>query len=82
MKVLKFIFPLSFMAKPKHTNTLLLTILLYAAMILLYFLSAALLGVLLGDVVAWLLGLFGTMVGLYITIGIVLTVLCYCGIIE
>lgn len=88
MKVLKNIvlvivkngFPLSFMTKQKNTHTLILTVLLYAAIILLYFLASALLGVLFGDVIAWLLGLFGIIVGLYSTVGIVLSVLCYCGI--
>ena len=80
--IIKNVFRLSFMTKAKNTNTLILTILLYVAVILLYFLSAALLGLLLGDVIAWLSGLFGTIVGLYSTCGIVLSVLCYVGVME
>ena len=78
--VVESIFPLSYMVKEKNTNTLVLTILLYAAVILVYFLASALLGLLLGDIIAWLLGLFGTVVGLYSTVGIVLSLLCYWGI--
>ena len=82
MKILKFFFPLSVMAKEKNKSTLWLTILLYAALILIYFFAAAFVGVLSGDLVAWLLGLLGIFVGMYCTIGIVLSILSYHGIIK
>ena len=82
MRVLEFLFPMSFIAKEKNNNALAVSILLYAAVILSYFLGSGLLGYWLGNVIAWLLGLFGTVVGLYCTGGIVLSVLRYCGIIK
>ena len=82
MKTVKRFFPISFIVKEKNTNILVRSILLYAAFILAYFLVSGLLGFLLGNLIAWLLGLLGTAVGLYCTAGIVLGVLRYCGIIK
>ena len=82
MKILRFIFPLSLVTREKNSNSLVGSILLYVTVILGYFLFAGLLGFLLGSVVAWLLGLFGTLVGLYCTFGIVLSVLMFCGILK
>ena len=82
MKILRYIFPLSFITKEKNSNMLVVSILLYAAVILSYFLCSGLLGFLLGDVIAWLLGLFGTVVGLYCTCGMVTSVLLFCGILK
>ena len=82
MNILKIIFPISFIAREKHSNFLVLSILLYVAVIMSYFLVSGLLGFFFGNVVAWLLGLFGTIVGLYSTGGIVLSVLRHCGIIK
>ena len=82
MKILKYVFPISFMTKEKNSNSLVISILLYAAVILSYFLCSGLLGFWLGNVIAWLLGLFGTVVGLYCTGGIVLNVLLFCGILK
>jgi hypothetical protein len=82
VSLLKKIFPVSFLSKEADTNGLVTGIVLYAAMIVGYFLVGSVLGYLLGRVVAWLLGLFGTLVCLYATGGIVLTVLRYCGILK
>jgi hypothetical protein len=80
MSILKKLFPFSFTVTEK--DTLVRSILLYAAVAVGYFLIGAVLGFLLGRVAAWLLGLVGTLVGLYATGGIVLSILRYCGIIK
>ena len=82
MDVLKKLFPLSFINKQKDTNALVRCTVWYAAILVAYFLTAAIAGYLLGTLVAWLLGLFGTLVGLYGTGGVVLAVLRYCGILK
>ena len=82
MDILKKLFPLSFLSKPKDTNALVFSALLYAAIMVAYFLISAVLGYVLGTLAAWLLGLLGTLVGLYGTAGIVLGVLIYCGIVK
>jgi hypothetical protein len=82
MNILKIIFPIAFMAREKNSNSLVLGILLHVAVDVLYFLVSGLVGFFFGNVAAWLLGLFGTLVGLYSTGGIVLSVLRYCGIIK
>lgn len=80
MDILKKLFPLSFMSKQNNTNALVLSATLYVAVMVAYFLISAVLGYLLGTLAAWLLGLFGTLVGLYGTGGVVLSVLRYCGV--
>lgn len=80
MGTLKSLFPISFVAKEKNANSLGRSILLYAVIIIAYFIASGVLGFLFGDVIAWLMGLIGTLVGLYSTCGIVLSILCYCGI--
>lgn len=82
MNLLKKIFPMSFMSREKNTNSLVLSILLHAAVIVAYFIGSGVLGYLLGTLAAWLLGLFGTLVGLYCAGGVVMSVLCYCGILK
>ncbi len=82
MDILKKIFPLSFLSKQKDTNALVVSGLLYASILVAYFLISAVLGYVLGTLAAWLLGLLGTLVGLYGTAGIVLGVLIYCGIVK
>ena len=79
MKIIRKFFPLSFKTKENHAGSLINCILWYAGVILLYFAGSALLGWWLGNVVAWLLGIFGIFVGTYNTGGIVLSVLCYWG---
>lgn len=82
MDILKKLFPLSFTSKPKDSNSLVRSAILYAVILVAYFLISAILGYLLGTLVSWLLGLLGTLVGLYGTGGVVLAVLCYCGILK
>lgn len=82
VNILKKLFPIAFMAKERDTNALVLSILLHVAVIVSYFLTAGILGFLLGRIASWLLGLLGTLVGLYSTGGIVLSVLRYCGVIK
>ena len=82
MDVLKKLFPLSFVNKARDTNGLVRCAVWYVAILVAYFLISAILGYLLGTLVAWLLGLFGTLVGLYGTGGVVLAVLRYCGILK
>ena len=82
LNILKYSFPISLLSRQKQIKALVLSILLYAAVIFGYFFSDALLGRLFGDVVAWLLGLFGTIVGLYSAAGIIMSVLRYCGLLK
>lgn len=82
MDILKKVFPISYVSKRKDTNALVRSALLYAAVLVVYFLIGAVLGYLFGTLVAWLLGLFGILVGLYGTGGLILSVLIYCGIIK
>ena len=82
MDVLRKLFPLSFINKPRDTNGLVRSAVWYATILVAYFLISSILGYLSGTLVAWLLGLFGTLVGLYGTGGVVLSVLRYCGILK
>jgi hypothetical protein len=82
MDLLKRLFPLSFISKPKDANALVRSLVLYGAVLVAYFLVSALLGYLLGTLVSWLLGLLGSLLGLYGTGGMVLAVLRYCDIIP
>ena len=82
MDILKKIFPFSFLSRKHDSNALVRSILLYTAVLVVYFLASAVLGYVLGRLVSWLLGLVGTLVGLYGTGGVVLSVLRYCGILQ
>lgn len=82
MDILKKIFPLSFLSKQKDTNALVLSAVLYGAILVAYYLISAVLGYMLGTLASWLLGLLGTLVGLYGAGGVVLAVLRYCGVIK
>lgn len=82
MDTLKKLFPLSFLSKQKDTNALVFSLVLYVVVLVAYFLISAVLGYVLGKFTAWLLGLVGTLVGLYATGGMVLAVLRYCGILK
>lgn len=82
MGTVRKLFPISFMAKEKNANSLVRSILLYVAVIVAYFIASGVLGFLFGNMIAWLMGLLGTLVGLYSTCGIVLSVLQFCGILK
>lgn len=82
MTILATLFPFSFLTRKKSTGSLVISILIYAAMILTYFLLSFLLGFFLSDLISWLLGLLGSLVGLYCTVGIILSVLRFCGIVK
>lgn len=81
MDLLKKIFPLSFRSG-NDRNALVSSALLYAAIPVVYFLISAVLGYILGTLTAWLLGLFGVLIGLYSAAGVTVSVLRYCGIIK
>lgn len=74
MKNLKPFFPVSFMAK--NTRSLVVAILLYLAFCVVIGLACKVIGIipLIGGLIAWILGV---VCGLYVLIGLVLTLLFY-----
>jgi hypothetical protein len=81
-RIFHFLFPLSFVAKEKKASALVLSILLYTVVIVAYCIISSILGFLFGNLVAWLTGLLGTLVGLYSTCGILLSVLKFFGVFK
>lgn len=82
MTIIAVLFPFSFLTRKKSTGSLVTSILIYAAIILAYFLLSFILGYFLNDLLSWLLGLLGSLVGLYCTGGIILSVLLFCGVLK
>jgi hypothetical protein len=82
VNLLRKLFPVSCAVRKADTPALIRSIVIYTAAVIAYFLITAILGYILGRAAEWLLGLFGTLLGLYSTGGVLLSVLRYCGIME
>ena len=79
MDILKQIFPLSFKEK-KDVATLIVHILIY---VVLDVVAGAVIGLLAGiKLIGWIFGLIGSLLGLYVTAGLVLTILHYFKVVK
>ena len=84
MDILKKIFPFAFKVEAKETNSLVTSIIIHVGAAIAYSIVSALLGWLLSKVpfVGALLGMLGSLVGLYCTGGVVLSVLKFCKVLK
>jgi CHASE2 domain-containing sensor protein len=82
MDILKKFFPIAFQTVQKDTNSLVKAIVIHAVVLVAYSVLTAILGWFLPEFISWLLGLLGSVIGLYCTGGIVLSVLRYCNVLK
>ena len=82
MDFLRKIFPIAFGVQPKETGTLVKSILIHAIGSYVISFVLGFIGGLIGGPVSWLLTLVGTVVGIYGTGGVVLSILKFVNVIK